>query len=86
MIFLTVTNSLKNLITFFSVDFRQLGCFSTAEGNLFLFTAFLFRNLRRLVHAMILKGPSGDWMPGLLRLQCVLFLRICACYFADLCE
>ena len=29
----------------------------------------IFRNLRRLVHAMILKSPPGEWMPGLIRLD-----------------
>ena len=69
-----IINNWMNMIikSFVSAASRPLGCFSTVAGKKTLILClkiFFFRNLRRLVHAMILKSPPGEWMPGLLRLE-----------------
>ena len=58
-------------------NFKPRGCYFIAEGEYILLYLILFcnyRNLKRLVHAMILKRPPGEWL-GIIRFEFALWLK-----------
>ena len=57
-------NSLFHIL----VSSKQLGCYFIVEGDYLLIFSYFPRNLKRLVHAMILKRPPGEWL-GIIRFE-----------------